>query len=199
MQMESMVTPTMVEQAHAAVATATTAMDPMMQVTHYMQLLMTNQPWNLLFFMAIPVILAETLTATEFFVAFRRDHPGTLRTVNRYIGISLGVYFTLIAGYLIATVIPTIVWRGPIDIISVGFYVAGFLPLLAIALLELGIIDEIVKEPLGGAHSDPAATAQAIKEAVIRHLEDLKKLSSKKLIAGRFQKYAKIGQFNNTK
>ncbi|MEI6841003.1 MAG: DUF6803 family protein [Methanomicrobiales archaeon] len=142
MQMESMVTPTVVDHAHVAMAAAATAMDPMMQVTHYMQLLMTNQPWNLLLFMAIPVILAEALTATEFFVAFKRDYSGTLRNINRYIGISLGIYFTLIAGYLLVTVIPTIVWRGPIDIIAVGFYVAGFIPLLAIALLELGIIEK---------------------------------------------------------
>lgn len=37
-----------------------------MQMTHYMELLATNQPWNLIFFMAIPVILAEALTVTEF-------------------------------------------------------------------------------------------------------------------------------------
>ena len=142
MQIESMITPTMVEHVHTAMTTAATAMDPMMQVTHYMQLLMTNQPWNLLLFMAIPVILAEALTATEFFVAIRRDYSSTLRNINRIIGISLGIYFTLVAGYLIVNVIPTIVWRGPVDIIAVGFYVAGFLPLLAIALLELGIIEK---------------------------------------------------------
>jgi len=92
--------------------------------------------------MAIPVILAEALTATEFFVAFRHAFSGTLRNVNRVIGIALGIYFTLIAGHLIINVIPSISWRGPIDIISVGFYVAGFAPLLSIALLELGIIEK---------------------------------------------------------
>ena len=46
---------------HAASVVASTAMS--MDITHYMELLATNQPWNLLIFMAIPVILAETLTA----------------------------------------------------------------------------------------------------------------------------------------
>ena len=140
MQMQPQVT-AMTEHAHNAVATAVTSMDPMGQVTHYMQLLMTNQPWNLIVFMAIPVILAETLTATEFFVAFRRDYSGTLRAVNRVVGIALGLYFTVIAGYLLVSVVPSITWRGPIDIIAVGFYLAGFIPLLAIALLELGIME----------------------------------------------------------
>lgn len=139
MSMETMVTPVMAEHVHTAI---TTAMDPMMQVTHYMQLLMANQPWNIIFFMAIPVILAEALTATEFFVAFRHAYAGTLRNINRIIGISLGIYFTLIASYLLINVIPSISWRGPIDIIAVGFYVAGFIPLLSIALLELGIVEK---------------------------------------------------------
>lgn len=44
-----------------------------MQMTPYMDLLATNQPWNLIFFMAIPVILAESLTATEFLVLFSKN------------------------------------------------------------------------------------------------------------------------------
>ena len=138
MAIETMIMPTMAEHAHAAVAAV--AQPSMMAVTHYMGLLMANQPWNILFFMAIPVILAETLTATEFFVAFRHDYTSSLRKVNRIIGISLGVYFTIIAAYLIVTVVPSIIWRGPIDVIAVLFYLIGFIPLLGIALLELGVI-----------------------------------------------------------
>ena len=39
-----------------------------MSMTHYMELLATNQPWNLILFMAIPVILAETVAITELFL-----------------------------------------------------------------------------------------------------------------------------------
>ena len=39
-----------------------------MNMTHYMQLLADNQPWNLLIFMAIPIVLAETLAITELYI-----------------------------------------------------------------------------------------------------------------------------------
>lgn len=42
-------------------------------MTHYMELLATNQPWNLISFMAIPVILAETTAVTELFLLFGRN------------------------------------------------------------------------------------------------------------------------------
>ena len=122
----------------AAQAVATQAMN--MNMTHYMELLATNQPWNLLIFMAIPVILAETLTATEFFVIFGRLYDGTLRQFNRIVGIALGFYFLGIFVYLITSVVPFIQWRGIIDIAAVGFYLSGVIFLFGIALLELGVI-----------------------------------------------------------
>ncbi|BAF58435.1 hypothetical membrane protein [Pelotomaculum thermopropionicum SI] len=64
-----------------------------MSMTHYMELLATNQPWNLIIYMAIPVILAETLVATEFFVVYTHQATGKLRTFNKWIGIILGFYF----------------------------------------------------------------------------------------------------------
>jgi len=120
--------------------TATTAMN--MDMTHYMELLSTNQPWNLLIFMAIPVILAETLTATEFFVTFGRLYEGPLRQFNKIVGIALGFYFLGIFTYLVTNVVPDIVWRGPSDILAVGFYLSGVIFLFGIALLELGVISK---------------------------------------------------------
>ena len=43
-----------------------------MNMTHYMELLAVNQPWNLIIFMAIPVVLAETLAITELYLLFTR-------------------------------------------------------------------------------------------------------------------------------
>ena len=43
-----------------------------MNMTHYMELLASNQPWNLIIFMAIPVVLAETLAITEFYILAHR-------------------------------------------------------------------------------------------------------------------------------
>jgi hypothetical protein len=104
-----------------------------------MELLAANQPWNLLFFMAVPVILAEALVATEFFVIFTHQISGFLRNFNKWIGVVLGFYFLGIFTYLITTVVPHLEWRGWIDVVAVGFYLAGVLPLMSIALLELGL------------------------------------------------------------
>ena len=111
-----------------------------MTMTHYMELLMVNQPWNLIIYMVIPVALAEALVATEFFVVFNRIKSGGIRSWNKWIGIVLGFYFLGIFLKLGLTVVPTIEWRGMADIIAVGSYLSGVIPLFAIALLELGVI-----------------------------------------------------------
>jgi len=109
-------------------------------MTHYMELLATNQPWNLILFMAIPVVFAETLVATEFFVVYRHQVAGSLRTFNKWLGVLAGFYFLGIFIYLMTTAIPAIEWRGWVDVLAVGFYLSGVLPLMGIALLELGLI-----------------------------------------------------------
>ena len=73
---------------------------------------------------------------------------------------------------------------------------AEALKLTAPSLKALGAIDEIIEEPVGGAHNDPAAVAVGIKRALQKHLKRLKKYSTSKLINKRFEKYSKIGQFN---
>lgn len=112
-----------------------------MNMTHYMELLAVNQPWNLIIYMVIPVALAEALVATEFFVVFNRGRAGgLLRTLNKYIGIILGFYFLGIFLNLMITAVPTMPWRGMADILAVGSYLSGVIPLMGIALLELGVI-----------------------------------------------------------
>lgn len=115
-----------------------------MNMTHYMSLLAENQPWNLIIFMAIPVIMAETLTISEFFIIFNRIEKGGIRTLNKVVGIFDGFYFTGIFIYLLFNaVIPltqTGGWHTWVDVVAVGFYLSGVLFLLPIALMELGII-----------------------------------------------------------
>jgi hypothetical protein len=115
-----------------------------MIMTHYMELLASNQPWNLILFMAIPVILAETIAVTELYILFTRAESGIARTLNRYAGMFVGVYFLGIFAYLMQTaVLPLSMnggWRGVADIIAVGSYLLGVIPLFGIALLEFGII-----------------------------------------------------------
>jgi len=117
-----------------------------MSMTNYMELLATNQPWNLIIYMLIPVALAEALVATEFFVVFNRKNPGVARIWNKWIGIVLGFYFLGIFLQLGLTVVPNIAWRGMGDMIAVGSYLSGVIPLFGIALLELGVIFKGVAE-----------------------------------------------------
>ncbi|MBI3616427.1 MAG: acetyl-CoA carboxylase carboxyltransferase subunit alpha [Candidatus Omnitrophica bacterium] len=72
---------------------------------------------------------------------------------------------------------------------------AACLKLTAKDLLELKLIDEVVPEPLGGAHRDPDTAAENLKSALQRNLQELKKLSPEELIAGRHAKFRKMGLF----
>lgn len=115
-----------------------------MNMTHYMSLLASNQPWNLIIFMAIPVICAETITISEFFIIFNRIKHGGLRTLNKVVGTFAGIYFTGIFVYLMLNaVIPITIsgqWHTWVDVLAVGSYLSGVVFLLPIALMELGII-----------------------------------------------------------
>ena len=73
---------------------------------------------------------------------------------------------------------------------------AEALKLTARDLKERGVVDEIVPEPLGGAHRDPAASAAMLREVLARHLEELRALEIEALLDARLQKYRRIGVFN---
>jgi len=72
---------------------------------------------------------------------------------------------------------------------------ADALKLTAPNLLELGIIDEVVPEPLGGAHSDWDKAAGLLKTSVLKSFAQLEALSLEELLKTRYQKYARMGQF----
>ncbi|MBO8141752.1 MAG: acetyl-CoA carboxylase carboxyltransferase subunit alpha [Firmicutes bacterium] len=71
---------------------------------------------------------------------------------------------------------------------------AGVLKLGARDLLELGVIDEIIPEPLGGAHRDREEVARRLKEAVLRHLRELMALDPDELLDRRLKKYRAMGR-----
>mgnify|MGYP000193222870 CR=1 FL=1 len=116
-----------------------------MNMTHYMELLAVNQPWNLLIFMAIPVVLAETLAITELYLLFTRLRSGWVHTLNRAAGLVVGIYFVGVIAYLLTTAVVPITqageWRTVIDVVAVGCYLIGGLPLIYIALQELGWVN----------------------------------------------------------
>jgi len=62
-------------------------------------------------------------------------------------------------------------------------------------LLKFGVIDEIVPEPLGGAHRNPEGMANTLKSYILKHLDELEKLPIPKLIEARYEKFRRIGQF----
>ncbi|HHE47692.1 MAG TPA: acetyl-CoA carboxylase carboxyl transferase subunit alpha, partial [Candidatus Acetothermia bacterium] len=70
---------------------------------------------------------------------------------------------------------------------------AQALALSAPRLLELGVIDEVIPEPLGGAHVDPDATAQAIRDAVKRHVSELEGLPLDERRKLRYSRYRNAG------
>lgn len=63
-------------------------------------------------------------------------------------------------------------------------------------LLELGIVDEVVPEPPGGAHADPSAAGQALGEALRRHLSELVDEDVEELVEARREKYFAMGEWD---
>ncbi|MBS0206812.1 MAG: acetyl-CoA carboxylase carboxyltransferase subunit alpha [Planctomycetes bacterium] len=62
-------------------------------------------------------------------------------------------------------------------------------------LLKFGVVDEVIPEPLGAAHRDHRAMAGTLKSTIVRNLRSLSTLSSEDLLARRYDKFRKIGVF----
>jgi acetyl-CoA carboxylase carboxyl transferase subunit alpha len=84
-----------------------------------------------------------------------------------------------------------ILWRDG----TKGALAAEALKMTATDLLSLGIIDEIIPEPLGGAHRDYQEVATQVKAAVVRHLGTLKDVPEEKLVADRYKHFRRMGAF----
>ena len=74
---------------------------------------------------------------------------------------------------------------------------AESLKVTAPALKELGIVDEVIDEPAGGAHRDHSQAAQAVGSAIAKHLRELKTLEIDDLLKNRYDKFRKIGDLSN--
>lgn len=62
-------------------------------------------------------------------------------------------------------------------------------------LKKFGIVDDIIEEPLGGAHRDHHQTAARLKSYLIKSIRDLNKLNSEDLLSGRYEKFRQMGEF----
>ncbi|GLI55561.1 acetyl-coenzyme A carboxylase carboxyl transferase subunit alpha [Propionigenium maris DSM 9537] len=72
---------------------------------------------------------------------------------------------------------------------------AESLKIVANSLLDLEIIDGIIKEPLGGAHRDPKCSAINLKEQILRSISELNELSVDVLLTNRYNKFRSMGRF----
>lgn len=112
-----------------------------MVMTHYMELLSLYEPWFLILFMLVPMVLAETiLAAGAFSLLYKDSRSEKWDSLSHVCGLILGVFFIVATVYIVTSCVPTIQWRGPIDYISIWAYVLGVIPAVLILLQELGII-----------------------------------------------------------
>jgi len=110
------------------------------------------------------------------------------------LGIAVGDR-VLMQEYAIYSVIPpegcaAILWRDPAKKVEA----AEALKITAPDLLKAGIIDEIVSEPVGGAHTDPAAAAQLVDAVLTRVLSEVSAMDSKARLAARYGKFRNMGR-----
>ena len=75
---------------------------------------------------------------------------------------------------------------------------AEALKLNAANLKELEVVEDVIFEPLGGAHNDPAAAITALKTALVHHLGELLKKTTEQLLDDRYERYRVLGQYRET-
>jgi len=109
------------------------------------------------------------------------------------IAIALGDRVLIMENAVYSTITPegcaSILWRDS----SKAPQAAESLKVSAKDLIQLGVVDEIIEEPLGGAHRNHKEAAENVKSAILRHLAELDKLPSEELTQMRIDKFARIG------
>jgi acetyl-CoA carboxylase carboxyl transferase subunit alpha len=111
------------------------------------------------------------------------------------IGIGVGDVVLMLSNAVYSVISPegcaSILWRDG----SKANEAANALKITAKSLLQLKIIDEIIPEPVGGAHRNYEGTMKATRKTLIKHLNSLEKIAPKKLAMRRFEKFAAMGRF----
>lgn len=111
------------------------------------------------------------------------------------VGIGVGDCIMMLANSVYSVISPegcaSILWRDG----AKAPEAANALKITASSLLELGIIDEIIPEPDGGAHRQREAAVSNVKQAILKNLKSLNRVSGKRLVDKRYDKFARMGQF----
>ncbi|MBV9386157.1 MAG: acetyl-CoA carboxylase carboxyltransferase subunit alpha [Chroococcidiopsidaceae cyanobacterium CP_BM_ER_R8_30] len=157
---------------------------------------------------ALPTVEAERQGAGEAIAynlreMFRLDVPIICSVIGEggsggALGIGVGDRL-LMFEHSIYTVAPpetcaAIIWRD----ISKAPQAASALKITAWDLKNLGIIDQLLPEPPAGAHSDPLKAAMLLKQAIVQNLEELSQMTSQQRRELRYQKFRRIGVFNES-
>ena len=87
----------------------------------------------------------------------------------------------------------SILWKSP----DKAEEAAEAMRITASSLSQFGLVDEVLLEPLGGAHRNPADTAEVIRNALLTNLADLERLSTEQLVEERQRRLASFGQFKD--
>ena len=115
------------------------------------------------------------------------------------IGIGLGDAVLMLSNAVYSVISPegcaSILWRDG----TKAPEASEALKLTAASLKELGIVDDVIPEPVGGAHRDPESTMAAVQNTLLQQISRLKRYSGKRLIEKRFDKYTRIGKFDTRK
>jgi acetyl-CoA carboxylase carboxyl transferase subunit alpha len=86
----------------------------------------------------------------------------------------------------------SILWKDA----KMNAHAAEVLKIHAEDLIQFGVVDEVIKEPVGGAHLDPDSTFHAVKEFVLGKLKLLSQFSSTELLENRYQKFREMGEYD---
>jgi acetyl-CoA carboxylase carboxyl transferase subunit alpha len=111
------------------------------------------------------------------------------------VGIGVGDAILMLSNAVYSVISPegcaSILWRDG----TKAPEAANALKITAKSLLELKVIDEIIAEPVGGAHRNYPDTMKAVRKSLLKHLDRLQKTSVRKLTKRRFEKFAAMGRF----
>lgn len=85
----------------------------------------------------------------------------------------------------------SILWKD----VSKSDLAAKALKLTSKDLLDLKVVDQVIGEPIGGAHRDPEATFESVKSAIEKNLKELMKVDPEERVSERFAKYSRMGVY----
>lgn len=115
-----------------------------MLMTQYMSLLMANSPYNLIFFMVVPMVIAETIAITEIVLLFSSKPLLKVHSLNSICTFISGiVMLVLVFLFIKGLALPANeqnLWKGWIDYASALLFMAAVIPLVLMSLLQVNLI-----------------------------------------------------------